>query len=137
MGLCVSKQGNDRDDSSHLVIPGGKVDLVTTKETWEEKLVQASRLGKIVLANFSAGWCGPCKIIAPYYCELSEKYPSLMFLTIDVDELCDLSTSYDIKATPTFFFLKDGKQIEKLVGSNKAELVKKITAVVDSQGQCQ
>ena len=40
-----------------------------------------------MIANFSATWCGPCKIIAPYYCELSEKYPSIMFLLIDVDEL--------------------------------------------------
>lgn len=40
-----------------------------------------------VIANFSATWCGPCKMIAPYYCELSEHYPSIMFLLIDVDEL--------------------------------------------------
>lgn len=40
-----------------------------------------------VVANFSASWCGPCRMIAPLYCELSEKHPSLMFLTVDVDEL--------------------------------------------------
>ncbi|KAL8159039.1 hypothetical protein V2J09_000576 [Rumex salicifolius] len=51
-----------------------------------------------------------------------------MFLTIDVDELTELSTSWDIKATPTFFFLRDGQQIDKLVGANKPELQKKIIA---------
>lgn len=132
MGLCVSKHQTDGDESTHFELAGGDVDLVTTKEAWEGKLSQASREGKIVVANFSAGWCGPCKMIAPYYCELSVKYPSLMFLTIDVDELSDLSTSYDIKATPTFFFLKDGQQIDKLVGSNKPELQKKIIAILDS-----
>lgn len=40
-----------------------------------------------VIANFSASWCGPCKVVAPFYSELSEKYPSLMFLVVDVDEL--------------------------------------------------
>jgi len=40
-----------------------------------------------VIANFSATWCGPCKVIAPYYCELSEKYTSMVFLLVDVDEL--------------------------------------------------
>lgn len=40
-----------------------------------------------MLANFSAAWCGPCRIIAPFYVELSEKHPSIMFLTVDVDEL--------------------------------------------------
>ncbi|KAG7027527.1 hypothetical protein SDJN02_11541, partial [Cucurbita argyrosperma subsp. argyrosperma] len=64
--------------------------------------------------------------------ELSEKYPSLMFLVVDVDELSDFSTSWDIKATPTFFFLKDGQQIDKLVGANKPELQQKITAMADS-----
>lgn len=40
-----------------------------------------------VIANFSASWCGPCRMIAPYYRELSETHPSIMFLAIDVDEL--------------------------------------------------
>ncbi|XP_071907896.1 thioredoxin H9 isoform X3 [Coffea arabica] len=130
-----------------------------------------------VIANFSASWCGPCRMVAPFYCELSEKHPTLMFLTIDVDELtvsddatviwsdatgnhamrifaagsfgwitCDyavmsiqeeFSASWDIKATPTFFFLKDGQQIDKLVGANKPELQKKITSIVDSESTLQ
>ena len=44
----------------------------------------------------------------------------------------DFSTSWDIKATPTFFFLKDGQQLDKLVGANKPELQKKIVAINDS-----
>ena len=47
--------------------------------------------------------------------------------------LQDLSSSYDIKATPSVFFLKNGEQIDKLVGCNKPELLKKITAILDSQ----
>ncbi|KAH1045103.1 hypothetical protein GLYMA_09G273200v4 [Glycine max] len=85
-----------------------------------------------VIANFSATWCGPCKMIAPYYSELSEKYTSMMFLLVDVDDLTDFSTSWDIKATPTFFFLKDGQQLDKLVGANKPELLKKIVVINDS-----
>uniref|UniRef100_A0A2P2LZJ8 Thioredoxin H-type-like n=1 Tax=Rhizophora mucronata TaxID=61149 RepID=A0A2P2LZJ8_RHIMU len=133
MGHCLSKENRDADDSySHVDFAGGNVQLITTKESWEQKLSEASRDGQIVLANFSATWCGPCRMIAPFYNELSEKYLSLMFLLIDVDELTDLSTSWDIKATPTFFFLRDGQQLDKLVGANKPELQKKITAIVDS-----
>lgn len=131
----MSKHQVDEDDSSHFNMAGGNVHLVTTKEDWERKLSEANREGKIALANFSATWCGPCKLMAPYYSELSKEYPSLMFLVIDVDELSDLGTSYEIKATPSVFFLKDGEQIDKLVGCNKAELLKKITAIVDSQPQ--
>ncbi|CAI9097162.1 OLC1v1033520C1 [Oldenlandia corymbosa var. corymbosa] len=134
MGICFSKKRSDTDESvRHVEFAGGNVHLVTTKESWDQKLTEAKNDGKIVIANFSASWCGPCRMIAPYYCELSEKYPSLMFLTIDVDELTEFSTSWDIKATPTFFFLRDGQQIDKLVGANKPELQKKITSIVDSE----
>ncbi|KAF5953422.1 hypothetical protein HYC85_006278 [Camellia sinensis] len=153
MGLCCSKPRNDGDDSDHHVeFAGGNVHLITTKQSWDEKLSEASRDGKIVVANFSASWCGPCRVIATFYSELSEKYPVLMFLTVDVDELTDdfvalaklvgnkfccflvqeFSTTWDIKATPTFFFLRDGQQVEKLVGANKPELQKKVIAIVNS-----
>uniref|UniRef100_A0A2P2LZK7 Thioredoxin H-type-like n=1 Tax=Rhizophora mucronata TaxID=61149 RepID=A0A2P2LZK7_RHIMU len=89
--FCFSwyvQENRDADDSySHVDFAGGNVQLITTKESWEQKLSEASRDGQIVLANFSATWCGPCRMIAPFYNELSEKYLSLMFLLIDVDEL--------------------------------------------------
>lgn len=44
----------------------------------------------------------------------------------------EFSTSWDIKATPTFFFLKDGRQIDKHVGANKQELQRKISTIADS-----
>ncbi|KAH6776874.1 thioredoxin H-type 9 [Perilla frutescens var. frutescens] len=133
MGNCFNKHRTDGDDSEHNVeLIGGNVQLVTTKESWEQKIDEAKRDGKIVLANFSATWCGPCRVIAPFFVELSEKHPSIMFLTVDVDELTEFSTAWDIKATPTFFFLKDGQQIDKLVGANKPELEKKVVAILDS-----
>ncbi|KAG6436998.1 hypothetical protein SASPL_101905 [Salvia splendens] len=133
MGNCFAKRYNDGDESDHNVeFTGGNVHLITTKESWEQKLDEANTDGKLVVANFSATWCGPCRIIAPFFVELSEKHPSIMCLTVDVDELTEFSTSWDIKATPTFFFLKDGQQIDKLVGANKPELEKKLIAILDS-----
>jgi len=46
--------------------------------------------------------------------------------------LQEFSTEWDIKATPTFYFLKDGQPIDKLVGANKMDLQKKITAIDES-----
>ncbi|XP_068635422.1 thioredoxin H4-1-like [Aristolochia californica] len=57
----------------------------------------------MVLANFNAALC---------------------FLTVDVDELSEFSSSWDI--TPTFFFLENGEQVDKLVGRNRTELEKKV-----------
>ncbi|KAI6673339.1 hypothetical protein NL676_001245 [Syzygium grande] len=136
MGQCYPKfwqyQKDEGDSDHHVEFAGGNVHLITTKESWDQKLSEANKDGKIVLANFSATWCGPCKLMAPFYSELSEKHTSIMFLVVDVDELTEMSTSWDIKATPTFFFLRGGQQIDKLVGANKPELQKKITAILDS-----
>lgn len=134
-GIIEKSRDRDNDSDQHVEFAAGNVALITTKEAWDQKLEEAKKDGKIVIANFSAVWCGPCKVIAPYYCEMSEKYTSMMFLLVDVDELTDFSTSWDIKATPTFFFLKDGQQLDKLVGANKPELEKKLVAIADSVPQ--
>jgi thioredoxin 1 len=47
----------------------------------------------------------------------------------------ELSTSWEIKATPTFFFLKDGRQVDKLVGGNMAELQRKTAAIVNLESR--
>nr|CAD1839901.1 unnamed protein product [Ananas comosus var. bracteatus] len=135
MGGCVGKNRGGDDSDDKIDFKGGNVHVITSKENWDEKISEANRDGKIVVANFSASWCGPCRVITPAYVELSEKYPSLMFLIIDVDELMDFSSSWDIRATPTFFFLKDGKQLAKLVGANRPELEKKIISFADGLAQ--
>ncbi|KAJ7959506.1 Thioredoxin [Quillaja saponaria] len=131
MGSCWSKRCGPESDQNHRDVSSENVHRISTMESWEEKLSEANRDGKIVLANFSAGWCNPCRAIVPVYCELANKYNSIVFLTVDVDELTELSTSWDVTATPTFFFLKDGRQLDKLVGANKLDLQKKIAAMAD------
>ncbi|XP_008813240.1 thioredoxin H4-1-like [Phoenix dactylifera] len=131
MGTCLGKC-RGRGDSDDIDFKAGNVHVITSKESWDEKIADANKDGKLVVANFSASWCGPCRMMVPVYAELSEKYPSLMFLTVDVDELMDFSSSWDIRATPTFFFLKDGQQLDKLVGANRPELEKKLKMLTES-----
>ncbi|EPS72374.1 thioredoxin, partial [Genlisea aurea] len=127
---CASKScsGRNGEDSSRE-LAGGRVILVTTTEQWEKHTSEAAKDGKTVVVNFSASWCGPCRLISSAYRELAERYPSLVFITVDVDELVEFSTKWDVKATPTFFFLRDGRQVDKLVGANKAELHRKVAGV--------
>ncbi|KAH0454977.1 hypothetical protein IEQ34_016901 [Dendrobium chrysotoxum] len=132
MGNCLRPSRNGSDKDSKLNFSGGNVHVIGSGEEWDEKISEANKEGKIVVANFSAAWCGPCKMITSHYTELSLKYSQLVFLTVDVDELMDLSSSLDVRATPTFFFMKDGQQIDKLVGANKPELEKKILALAES-----
>ncbi|KAK1366723.1 putative monodehydroascorbate reductase (NADH) [Heracleum sosnowskyi] len=126
MGPCVSKPlTKDNDGDAHFSkekLAASNITLVTDVKKWEEKLSEAEEADKIVLVNFSADWCSPCRDVLPVFRSLAEKHTSLMFLIVDVDELAELSTSWDIKATPTFFFLKNGCELDKLVGANKEEL---------------
>ncbi|CAN4105327.1 unnamed protein product [Withania somnifera] len=101
-------------------------------EKWEEKMSEANSSGKIVVVNFSASWCNPCKAAAPGYHELADKYTSMIFLTVDVDDLAELSTSWDVKATPTFIFFRDGHLVDKVVGGNTQELQKKLMNLAES-----
>ncbi|CAL9078324.1 unnamed protein product [Musa textilis] len=130
MGNCSGKKGGGGDLEDEIDFRGGNVHVITSMEGWDQKVLEANKDGKIVIANFSAAWCGPCRAMAPAYMELSEKYLSLMFLSIDVDDLTEFSSSWDIHATPTFLFLKDGQLLDKLIGANRPDLEKKITMFV-------
>ncbi|KAL1816281.1 hypothetical protein DCAR_0520661 [Daucus carota subsp. sativus] len=134
MGGCITKtfkRGLQKVPTQRL--GGQNVTPITTISKWEEKLSEAKRDNKIMVVSFCASWCGPCKAISPVFAELSNKYPSLMFLTVDVDGLAEFSTSWDIKATPTIFFLRNGREVDKLVGANKEELQRKVAGVASSQ----
>ncbi|CAL4951832.1 unnamed protein product [Urochloa decumbens] len=131
---CCCCSAKHTDDEDKIDFGGGNVHVVTSKENWDQKIEEANKDGKIVVANFSASWCGPCRVISTVYAEMSQTYPQLMFLTVDVDELVDFSSSWDIRATPTFFFLKNGQQVDKLVGANKPELEKKVAALAGDGG---
>ncbi|KAI4306577.1 hypothetical protein L6164_029840 [Bauhinia variegata] len=137
MGYCCSKfctsGSNQTNTEAHVL--SKNVHEITSLQSWEEKLSEASRDGKIVVANFSATWCQPCRDIAPTYSELADKYPHLLFLKVDVDELAELSNSWDINATPTFYFLKEGKEVDKFVGANKSDLQKKTATVASLADQ--
>ncbi|XXG42853.1 hypothetical protein AAC387_Pa01g3027 [Persea americana] len=125
---CMDKNTKNETDDK-IDFSKGNVHLVTSMESWDKEISQASKDGKIVVVNFSATWSGPCRTIAPLYSELSEKYSELTFLTVDVDELAELSSSWDLRATPSFFFLKDGQQLDKVVGANKTQLEKMVASM--------
>eukprot|EP00178_Gracilaria_changii_P010097 TRINITY_DN2942_c0_g1_i1.p2 TRINITY_DN2942_c0_g1~~TRINITY_DN2942_c0_g1_i1.p2 ORF type:complete len:121 (+),score=29.65 TRINITY_DN2942_c0_g1_i1:24-365(+) len=70
---------------------------------------------KPVVIDFSAAWCGPCKMIAPKFDSLSTEYDGkVVFIHLDVDEVRTVSAKYGVSAMPTFVFLKDGKKLENL-----------------------
>ncbi|XP_064605431.1 uncharacterized protein LOC135470425 isoform X3 [Liolophura sinensis] len=79
--------------------------------------------GKLVVVDFFATWCGPCKAIAPKLKEWSEgEFSDLVFLKVDVDELDDLAAEYGVNAMPTFILFKNKEKVETVVGASEAKL---------------
>ena len=78
----------------------------------------------LVLVDFFATWCGPCRMLSPVLEEISEENPQLQVLKIDVDEVGALAARYGIQSIPTIMLFKNGQRVETRVGyQNKNQLL--------------
>ena len=73
---------------------------------------------QLIVIDFFATWCGPCKQIAPRFVELSEKYKDIIFCKVDIDEVAKLGELCEVECLPTFIFIKNKKIINKIEGAN-------------------
>lgn len=89
---------------------------ITTKEEWDTLLKE----DKLVVVDFFATWCGPCKKIAPTIEGYSNdpEYADVIFAKIDVDELAEVAEECGISAMPTFHLYKGGKKVAEVVGAS-------------------
>ncbi|CAN6213356.1 unnamed protein product [Urochloa humidicola] len=93
----------------------GVVIACHTKDEFDTQMKKAEETKKLVVIDFTASWCGPCRFIAPVFVEFAKKYPHVLFLK-------EVAAEYKIEAMPTFLFIKEGKKVETIVGARKEEL---------------
>jgi thioredoxin 1 len=102
-------------------------DAVTsvTVDTFEKVVIQSPNL---IMVDFWATWCGPCKIVAPVVEELAQEYTGKVnFAKVNTDENPDIASRFNIRGIPTLIFFKDGKVLDQIVGAvPKAQLKSKI-----------
>jgi len=106
-------------------------DLVVsvTNDTFDQEVVKAPTL---VMVDFWATWCGPCKIVAPVVEELAREYEGkAKFAKVNTDENADLATKFNIRGIPTLIFFKDGEVKDQIVGAvPKGQLQSKINSLI-------
>nr|AFH68184.1 thioredoxin 1 [Trachidermus fasciatus] len=86
---------------------------------------------KLVVVDFTADWCGPCKMIGPLYASQAEKpvNENVIFLKVDVDDASDISENCGISCMPTFQFYKNQVKVFEFSGANIETLVQKLEAL--------
>lgn len=102
--------------------------LHLTEGTFDQELARHTEL---LLVDFWAEWCAPCRMIAPLLEELvKESRGSLTLVKVNVDDSPGLAARYGIRSIPTILFVKGGKVLDQVIGAvPKNQLQKKIEAL--------
>ena len=78
----------------------------------------------VVVVDFFATWCGPCKMLAPVLESLSTEMENVNFIKVDIDQSGDLADKFQISSVPTMIIFKDGKKEDMMVGFLPKERIK-------------
>ncbi len=99
--------------------------VYATKDNFDDLIKDGT-----VLIDFYAEWCGPCKMLAPILEQIAKEEPSLKIVKVDVDELQEIASKYEVMAMPTMKLLKGGQVADQKVGfENKDSLLTWIKSV--------
>ena len=91
----------------------------------EQNNMQDALNAKVAVVDFSATWCGPCKMLAPVMEELSEELAGQVEIyNADTDENMDLAMANKVTNIPALFLIRDGQIVDKMVGFQSKQALK-------------
>lgn len=94
-------------------------------QNFEAEVLKAD---KLVLIDFYADWCGPCKSLSPRIEEFANEHPEVKVVKINVDESPNLANAFQVKSIPTLITMKDGQGLFGIVGVLPKSGIEKLVA---------
>lgn len=88
--------------------------LDVTDATFQQEVVESSG---VVLVDFWAEWCGPCKMLAPILESLSTTIPGLKIVKVNIDQSPQTPTQFGVRSVPTLILFKDGQPASTKIGA--------------------
>lgn len=103
--------------------------LELNKNNFEIEVLQSKIL---VIVDFWAEWCGPCKMMAPIFEEVSKEFTGkIKFAKVNTEKAPELAEEYGITGIPCLIVFNDGEEVDRIVGFNmKSELKRKIEEIL-------
>lgn len=93
-----------------------------TDHNFDEQVIKGKGL---ILVDFWAEWCGPCRMVGPILDELAAEYEGQVTIAkLNVDENRQSSARFGIRSIPTILFFKDGAQVEQIIGALPKSAIK-------------
>ena len=93
------------------------LDKTPVMELTLENFNQEIRNNDLLLVDFWAEWCGPCKSMHPIFTRMAKKYKRVRFARVNVDNAQDIARKYGVQSIPTFIMFKNGEIANTMVGA--------------------
>jgi thioredoxin 1 len=101
---------------THLTPTATAVRSGAVRELEEQDFDASLDAERLALVDFSATWCGPCRMLEPILGELAAELPAVDFFKLDVDRSQQIAIRYGVQAVPTLLLLRHGKVVDRIVG---------------------
>jgi len=98
------------------------VEKVSDRE-FEQKVIRSD---EIVLVDFYADWCGPCRTLAPVLDELAQETPDARIVKVNIDRSPKLAERYGVRSIPTVILFKDGRPVTRRTGLNSKATLREL-----------
>ena len=93
------------------------VNEIPVMELTSNDFDQKKSENELLLVDFWAEWCGPCKSMHPIFSRMAKKYKSVRFARVNVDNAQDIARRYGVQSIPTFIMFKNGEVVNTMVGA--------------------